>query len=655
MNENTDMNLKKMPLTSLDIAEEKRELLKKYLAATFPEVVAEEKIDFDHLKRVLGEWAEPDRERFGLNWPGKTACMKVIQAPSVATLKPCPKESVNWDTTENLFIEGDNLEVLKLLQKAYFGKVKMIYIDPPYNTGKEFIYPDRYSETLDTYLEYTGQKDAEGRKFSTNADTSGRFHSRWLTMMYPRLYLAKNLLQEDGAIFISIDDHEQANLKSLCDFVFGEENFFCQVIVRSNSRGQTYKQIAKTHEYLLVYTKTPETELFELGKDGDKNDLNLTDDIGPYNLRELRNRNPKFGKHNRPNLFYQIFVDPHDADEDGLCSVSLTETERHQVAVEPLNSSAAESCWRWGKVLVSANIQPRTKASNVVARRRQDGTFAIHEKYRKGTYKPKSIWDENSFLNETGTVELRQLELRGMYDYPKPRSLVQQCVRLACDSEDLVLDFFAGSSTTADAVMTANLEDGTSRKFIVIQLPEISDAAEAALTAGYAHIGEVSRERIRRAGAKVTEKATTEQDVGFKVFKLDRSCFDLWQGDAVGTNDQSLLDKLDQHADHLKNSSTVDDILFELLLKDGFPLTVPVQRIQLAGKEVFSLAEGEVLICLEKELTQELIDKVAEIAPSRIICLDAGFNGNDQLKVNAAHTFKTQARNKETVIEFRTV
>ena len=229
MTDTTEISPGEMPLTSLDIAEEKRELLKKCLAAAFPEAVAEDKIDFDQLKRVLGEYVEPDRERFGLNWPGKASCMKVIQAPSIGTLKPCPQESVDWDTTKNLFIEGDNLEVLKLLQKAYFDKVKMIYIDPPYNTGNEFIYPDKYAETLETYLEYSGQKDSEGRRFSTNTDTSGRYHSRWLSMMYPRLYLAKNLLRQDGRIFISIDDNEQANLKVVCDQIFGEENFVASI------------------------------------------------------------------------------------------------------------------------------------------------------------------------------------------------------------------------------------------------------------------------------------------------------------------------------------------------------------------------------------------------------------------------------------------
>jgi adenine-specific DNA-methyltransferase len=245
----------KIALTSMDIAEEKREQVKHCIAATFPEIMAEDKIDLDQLRRVLGEWVEPDRERFGLSWPGKAACMKVIQAPSVGTLKPCRDESVDWDTTENLFIEGDNLEVLKLLQKAYFGKIKMIYIDPPYNTGKEFIYPDNYAETLDTYLEYTGQKDSEGRKFSTNSDTSGRFHSRWLSMMYPRLYLSKNLLSENGVIFISIDDNEVANLKLLCDYVFGEENFVSQLIWNTEGNTDNQLQIKVNHQSILLYCK----------------------------------------------------------------------------------------------------------------------------------------------------------------------------------------------------------------------------------------------------------------------------------------------------------------------------------------------------------------------------------------------------------------
>ncbi len=645
----------KLPLKSMDVAAEKREELRRILAETFPEAVAEEKIDLDQLKRVLGEWVEPDRERFGLNWPGKAACMKVIQAPSIGTLMPSPEHSVDWDSTQNVFIEGDNLEVLKLLQKAYFGKVKMIYIDPPYNTGKEFIYPDRYSETLDTYLAYTGQKDSEGRKFSTNTDASGRFHSRWLSMMYPRLYLAKNLLQDDGAIFISIDDNEQPRLRMLCDDVFGEDNFYSQIIVRANSRGQTYKQIAKTHEYIIVYTKTPETELLELEKDGDSSDLDMLDDIGAYNLRELRNRNPKFGKHNRPNLFYPVYVDEHSVDQDGLCMVSLEASSAFATKVEPYNSTGGESCWRWGAPKAKDNIGKNTRLSNLVARKKQDGTYSIFEKYRKTTFKPKSIWEDNSFLTESGTVELGQMGLGGFFDFPKPVSLIKQCVKIGSGSEDIILDFFAGSATLADAVMTANREDGGRRKYIAVQLPEPIAEDHPAYLAGYRTITEVSRERIKRAAKKGGDLLShSDQDIGFRSFSLERSSFSLWDGSGQD-GDEDLIDRLERHSENVTASASQIDLLFELLLKDGFPPTTKVDRLHLAGKEVFSLADGALLICLEDQLTEAVLDAMADLEPSRVICLDVGFQGNDQLKANAVQTFQARARSRETAIEFRTV
>ena len=275
----------KLELTSIDVAAQKRAELKQALGVAFPEVFVEGSIDFDQLKRVLGEWVDPSKERFGLNWSGKAECMKVIQQPSIATLKPMRDESVDFDETQNLFIEGDNLEVLKLLQKAYFGKIKMIYIDPPYNTGNEFIYPDKYSESLETYLAYTGQVDSEGRKFSTNSDVSGRFHSNWANMMYPRLYLAKNLLREDGVIFMSIDDNEVDSAREIMKEIFGEEMFISQIIIQSNKRGQTYKEIAKTHEYILMFSKGDDYSVFELEKDGDA--LPFKDSVGPYDLWEL--------------------------------------------------------------------------------------------------------------------------------------------------------------------------------------------------------------------------------------------------------------------------------------------------------------------------------------------------------------------------------
>ncbi len=334
--------IKKLPLTSMDLKE--HQLLK--LKQLFPEVFTEGmKVDWEKLKLTLGEDVDTGKERYGMNFPGKADCFKTIQQPSIATLIPAREESKDFDTTQNLFIEGDNLEVLKLLQKSYIGKIKFMYFDPPYNTGNEFIYPDNYAENLDTYLQYTGQLDSDGRKFSTNTETDGRFHSKWMNMMYPRLFLAKNLLREDGVIFISIDDSEVTNLTLLCDEIFGEENFISRIIIQSNKRGQTYKEIAKTHEYLLLYSKSDNFEMFELDKDSDS--LPFTDSIGKYDLWELRNRNPKFGRFNRPNLFYPIYVSSNTINEDGYANVSIEKNEDFNIEVFPRNSEGTDGCWRW--------------------------------------------------------------------------------------------------------------------------------------------------------------------------------------------------------------------------------------------------------------------------------------------------------------------
>ena len=389
------------------------------------------------------------------------------------SLIPDAERSLNpADADDNLIIHGDNLHALKSLLPRYAGKIKCIYIDPPYNTGNEgWVYNDNENSPLmREWLKEASPVDGEDLER----------HDKWLCMMWPRLHLLRELLADDGVMFVSIDDNEQHHLRMMMmDEIFGEGNSICQVIIRSNSRGQTYKQIAKTHEYLFVYSKTSEAILFGLEKQGERNDLNQSDEVGPYNLRELRNRNPKYGRHNRPNLFYPFFVNPDNGDTDGLYPVVLDESQYHRVRVEPINSSGGESCWRWGKERSGANIQPETTRSNLVARRRQDGSFSIYEKYRKTTYTPKSIWDDNSVLNETGTVELRELEISGLFDFPKPRSMIQQCIQLVCDSEDIVLDSFAGSGTTAHAVLALNKEDGGDRKFILVECEDYADTITA--------------------------------------------------------------------------------------------------------------------------------------------------------------------------------
>lgn len=345
----------------------------------------------------------------------------------------------------NFLLEGDNLSALHLLQKTHKGKIKMIYIDPPYNTGnKDFAYDDTRLEPTDTFK-----------------------HSKWLSFMKNRLKIAKQLLCNDGIIFISIDDNEQADLKMLCDTIFGEENFFAQVIVQSNKRGQTYKQIAKTHEYILIYTKTPEAEFNEIEKTEEDSDLNLTDDISNYNVRELRNRNPKFGRFNRPNLFFSIYVNPREVDEDNFCPVSLEKSDLFCVEILPYNSLGEESCWRWGTKLTKENISPNTQSSNLVARAKKDGYFNIYEKYRKTTYKAKSIWTDVSVITEKGTVELGELDLAQRFAFPKPLGLIERCLQIGSGKDDTILDFFAGSGTTGHAVMRLNAEDGGNRRFIL--------------------------------------------------------------------------------------------------------------------------------------------------------------------------------------------
>lgn len=627
--------MEKMTLASMDITEEKREALKRI----FPEVFTEERIDFDQLKRVLGEWVDSDVERFGLNWPGKAECMKIIQKPSIATLKPVRDESVNFDETENVFIEGENLEVLKLLQKAYFGKVKMIYIDPPYNTGKEFIYPDKYCEELKTYLAYTGQVDYNGRRFSTNTDTQGRFHSHWLNMMYPRLYLARNLLSEDGVIFISIDDHEVVNLRALCDLIFGEENFVIQLVWKSrqivDSRNKTNASI--DHEYVLVYAKNSE-EAKVLGKeiDIDKYSNPDNDSRGPWMSNSILGLATAS---QRPNLHYPI-TDPNKGIK---------------------YSCPPDTGWRYSRETMEQKISD----GRIVFPKRPTGR--PREKKFLSEIKSEftglsSIIPQDVGYTLNGTREVRDLMNGRYFDFPKPTSLIKLLVKQGALREgDIIIDFFAGSATTAHAVMQLNAEDGGSRKYMCVQLPEPTAEKSEAYKSGYETIADIGKERIRRAARQIEDEQNGQLDLngngkldlGFKAFKLDQSNFRVWDGTVE--DEDALVEQLELHVDHIAEESSTESILYELLLKAGFPLTTKVEKRNMAGKEVFSIAGGEVLLCLEQKVTSELIDALASANPSQVICLDAAFQRNDQLKVNAALTFKSLAEAKGTEMVFRTV
>ena len=620
---------------SMDIAAEKNKLCKQMLMELLPEVVSENGIDFDQLKRALGEWVEPGKERFGLQWPGKVNCMRIINQPSMATLKPCREESVNFDETENLFIEGDNLAVLKLLQYSYFNKIKMIYIDPPYNTGKDFIYPDKFTDTLEAYLEYTGQVNGEGRRYSDNSDTDGRYHSNWLNMMYPRLYLAKNLLRDDGVIFISIDDNEQANLKLLCDHIFGEENFISNFIWKKRTgSNDSQNNTSIDHDYVVCYRKL-QMALNGVTKDFTNYSNPDNDPRGAWAKDNLTCNKTSL---ERPNLYYPI-VDP----ETGIiykCNpnrVWVYEKQRMQKIISE------------GKV-----IFPKSPYGTP--------TYKRHKSEVLSDRKPFSSLIDTE-MNFLATKKLRELLSGQFFDYPKGIDLIKQLVEQGTDTDDIILDFFAGSCTTAHAVMQLNAEDGGRRKFICVQLPEPCDENSEAYKAGYKNIADIGKERIRRAGKKIaSEQAGSldlnnsgSLDLGFKVFKLVQSNFKQWQGDMGKIDD---LDKqLSLQIDHIDKASSAEYILYELLLKTGYPLTTKIERLTITGKEVFSIDEGALLICLEKEITQELMDAIVETCPDmyRIICLDEGFNGNDQLKVNAAQAFKVRNRSQDTQIKFETV
>ena len=625
--------MEKMKLQTLDISHENIARLREL----FPECVAEVKdkdgsirlaVDFEQLKSTLGESAESGKERFGLNWPGKAECMRIIQQPSIATLKPDREESVNFDQTENLFIEGDNLEALKLLQKSYFGKVKMIYIDPPYNTGKEFIYPDKYTETLDTYLEYTGQKDSEGRRFSTNTDTQGRYHSNWLNMMYPRLYIAKNLLREDGVIFISIDDNEVSHLRELCNFIFGEENFEGHIHWRRryNQPNDPTKMLAIVAEHILVYSKDQQfLKTQGVGK------IALT---GNFKNPDNDPRGPWASK-------------PWKAGSDQSGSRYVIETPTGKKHNEEWmgDQDTFTRLLKDNRIIFlnKNNSAPRKKYYE--NERTQEGQCATN------------WWPDNIFgHNPEGNKETEMIfEIKNIFSNPKPTRLVKQIITLSnAQDDDLLLDFFAGSATTAHAVMQLNAEDGGNRKYIMVQLPEPTDEKSEAYKAGYKTIADIGKERIRRAAKKIQEKNPDYQgELGFKVFKLSQSNFKVWEGNVDKIDD--LQKQLQLHINHINPDSSSEDILYEILLKSGFPLTAKIEKIRLARKDVFSIEDGAMMICLDKKINRAVIDAIAKTNPLQVIFLDEGFKGNDQLKANAVQTFKSLAQAKESEIVFRTV
>jgi adenine-specific DNA-methyltransferase len=630
------VSIPKVDLKSKSITEEQKEKLRQL----FPEVFTEDKIDWERLRLTLGADIDDEKkERFGLTWRGKAECFRIIQEPSIGTLKPAKEESVDWDTTENLFIEGDNLETLKLLQKAYYGKVKMIYIDPPYNTGKEFIYPDKYSESLDTYLAYTGQVDAEGRKFSTNTETTGRYHSNWLDMMYPRLFLARNLLRDEGVIFISIDDHEVHNLREMMNEIFGEENFIQQIIWKKRSTPPNDQIIGASHEYILIYSKDVQKLTLNLRKRTNEqlNRYQNPDNHpkGPWAPGDLM-ANVKGGRYVK-SLYFPI-INPNTGEEHYPSSKGNWRFNKEKI----------EELIKNGEIYFGDDGKGRPKLKRFLSEVKEGITYT-------------TLWDFVP-LNTKGSSEMT--ELMGnmtIFNNPKPSGLILELLKLGSSKSDMILDFFVGSCTTAHAVLELNKEDGCTRNFIMVQLPEPTGKESEAFKTGYKTISDIGKERIRRVikkikqeqkeaskQQKIIENQETPADLGFRIFKLSKSNFKVWDG-KISANGK-VEKQLEDFIENLHAGGTDEEILYELLLKSGFPLTTPVSVKEIAGKNVYSIDNDALLICLEHNLTKDLIVKMAEIKPDRAICLDAGFKGNDQLRTNALEIMKSHS-----VTDFRTV
>ena len=614
------------------------------------------------MKAELGsfsEYFENRKEFYGMDWPGKREALKLIQTPSMAALKPNREESVNFDTTENLYIEGDNLEVLKLLQKSYYGKVKMIYIDPPYNTGKEFIYPDDFTESLDTYLEYAGLVDSEGKKFATNTANEGRFHTKWLNMMYPRLYLARNLLEDNGVISISIDDNEIANLRKMCDEIFGEDNFIGQLTVENDSRARQYGSIATTHEYLLIYSKN-QNYIHNVLTEENKS-FQYQDDDGGFDIYELRNRNIAFNINNRPNLYYPFWVNPNSKDKNGFYEISLNEISGWEITY-PQESQGVKTVWRWGKEKASKNLN-----TNLIARKHSGGFYQIIKKYRGNTFAYNSVWTDKEIKTDKGTLEIKKLfDNKKIFDFPKPTEFIKRILSVFSQEDSIVLDFFSGSASTAHAVLIKNSQDTDSKcRFIMIQLPEPCAEDSEAFKAGYKTISDIGKERIRRVIKKLDEEdaeklelsSNVKQDRGFKVLKLNKSNFKQWQKLDSNAAPEKIEEQLELSINHIEDGTKPEDLLYEVLIKAGFMPTENIEKKTIAGKMVFSIADGALLICFEDLITKELIEEISKAKPMRFYCLDSAFGANDQLKANAVQTFRSynQGKEKEEQIIFITI
>ncbi len=585
-------------------------------------------VDFNKLRLLLGDNAVEDApEVYDFTWVGKRAALQEVAAPINKTLRPCPEESVNWDKTQNLYIEGDNLEVLKLLQNSYMGKVKMIYIDPPYNTGNDFVYKDSRSMSAGEYNDAIS--DDEGYRLIKNTYSNGSFHSDWCSMIYSRLMIARSLLTEDGVIFISIDDNEQRNLKNICDEVFGESNFVAMLNWRRSGGRQDSKYYAIIHEYILCYAK--DISDYEAGEEIKTGEVYPKFDKQKqryYKTQLLRKWGSNSLRENRPNLYYPI-IGPEGEE---IYPTIYQESENSDLGFIKI-----QGCWRWG----ASNLAKAQEEGRVEFVRNKWNEWVAYEKIFAPLDGDENTKKYSTWIDDVGngTSMIKGLFEKTIFDYSKSSELIVKFLKMAnLTNEDLCVDFFSGSATTAHAVMQLNAEDGGNRKFIMVQLPEKTAKDSEAYKAGYKNICEIGKERIRRAGKKIKEESpltTQDLDTGFRVFKCESSNY---KDVAFAPKDYSQ-EELDMFVDNIKEDRTALDLLFDCMLRWGVELSLPLSTTKVGGCTIHNVNDGDLVACFDGNVTEAVIDAIADLSPLRVVFRDSSFIEAAQ-KMNLFELFK---------------
>lgn len=601
------------------------------IAALFPNCVTEavdeqgnlrHVVDFDKLKVELGEVVEGPEERYQFTWPGKRDAIRLANSPIAATLRPVREDSVDFDNTQNLYIEGDNLDVLKLLRETYLGKVKMIYIDPPYNTGNDFVYEDDFSQAAGDYLANSGQYDDQGNRLVSNTESNGRFHTDWLNMIYPRLKVARDLLTEDGVIFISIDDNEVENLRKICDEIFGEKNFLtCVTRGTGTPTGGGFDGLVNELDYIVIYSRNINKATIN-GLDMSESDSQIydqEDEFGRFLIRPLRRTGGEDRREDRPTMYYPVIA------PDG-------------TIIYPKRPTGDDGRWRCSEAKykeLASNHQIYWKEST------QSGIkkWSVYQKfYLEGRLKaPGNLWTDIEG-NKKATRDISSLfDSKKVFDFPKPIGVLQKCISIGSDTESIILDFFSGSATTAHAVLKHNSETRGNRKFIMIQIPESTDKISEAFKAGFTNICEIGKERIRRAGKKIKADAGLmgqDLDIGFRVLRLDSSNME----DVYYTPDQFDPNAIQGLMDNVKADRSEEDLLFQVMLELDIPLSASIQQEQIAGKRVFNVADGHLFATFDRDINETTVTEVARRKPNFFVMRDASA-ANDNVLDNFDQIF----------------